>query len=230
MTDSQSAKAKATSRGRSPETKPRQPGPGGRDRRQDVLAAARRLFVARGYKDTSVAAIVREAGVAQGTFYLYFRSKEHVLARMRADVLADYVSAFQSGAGGAGGSDAALVRGLERINRAVKRHRDLLRVFRQAASGEETEQVWLEGRETLARPLARLIEGGVAEGRLAVDDPRLAAHLVLALFDNLLYEAVAYRKPASSRRTLTHASRFMLRALGAAEERVEELVPLGRGG
>ncbi|MBX3466175.1 MAG: helix-turn-helix transcriptional regulator [Planctomycetes bacterium] len=198
------------------------------DRRRALLEAARRRFLADGYEGTSVAAIVREAGVAQGTFYLYFRSKEHVLLHLRAEVLASYQAALEAGAAGEGLADERLLRGLERIGREVRRHHALLRVFRQAAGGLETERVRLEGRAALAAPLARLIAAGEADGSLFADDPTMAAHLLLALLDDLVYEALEYGRPAPAGETLAHAGRFMLRALGAPEARVAALRPLGR--
>jgi AcrR family transcriptional regulator len=51
------------------------------------LEAARRLFVREGFAEVSVSRIVRDVGVAQGTFYYYFESKEAVLdALVRAHV------------------------------------------------------------------------------------------------------------------------------------------------
>lgn len=46
-------------------------------RRDQLLDAAERLFAEKGYADTTVADIADAAGVAKGTFYLYFPSKEH---------------------------------------------------------------------------------------------------------------------------------------------------------
>ncbi len=45
-------------------------------RREQILAAARKVFREKGYDGTTVSDIVEEAGVAQGTFYLYFPSKK----------------------------------------------------------------------------------------------------------------------------------------------------------
>ncbi len=196
------------------------------DRRLEIQEAARTLFLERGVHDTSVSAIVRAAGVAQGTFYLYFDSKEHVLARLRGEVLAEYLAAFQRATEGGEPADARLVRGIERLNKLVRKNRDLLRVLRQASTGVDTERVWLEGREALATPLADLIAAGAAEGRFAVDDPRLAAHLVLHLFDDLLYLALEYRRPTSNTQALAHGLRFALRGLGVPGVRVDALVPL----
>lgn len=48
-------------------------------RRTDLAKVALRLWAERGYDQTSVAAIASEAGVAKGTFYLYFESKQALL-------------------------------------------------------------------------------------------------------------------------------------------------------
>lgn len=46
--------------------------------RQAILDAAREVFAARGYGATTVRDIIRGTGLASGTFYNYFRSKEEV--------------------------------------------------------------------------------------------------------------------------------------------------------
>ncbi len=197
-------------------------------RRQQLLEVARRRFLADGYAQTSVSAIVREAGVAQGTFYIYFKNKEQVLVHLRHEVLSAYIAAFADGTAvetAGPRSDARLVGGIRRIYQSVAEHRALVKVFRQATTGEKTERIWLDGRETLSRPLAALLRAGVDDGSFFVDDPRLSAHLLLALFDDLLYEALEYEKPAPGDETLRHSCRFMLRALGVTEARIDELVP-----
>ncbi len=55
----------------------RQPGTG--DKRTAILDAATRVFARRGFFNAQVADVAREAGVAAGTVYLYFRSKDDLL-------------------------------------------------------------------------------------------------------------------------------------------------------
>jgi AcrR family transcriptional regulator len=50
--------------------------------RQRILDAAEREIGQRGFAETSVSTITQEAAVAQGTFYVYFRSKEDVLREL----------------------------------------------------------------------------------------------------------------------------------------------------
>jgi len=49
------------------------------DKRSAILRAAIRVFAGNGYFNSKVADIAREAGVADGTVYLYFKSKEEIL-------------------------------------------------------------------------------------------------------------------------------------------------------
>jgi TetR/AcrR family fatty acid metabolism transcriptional regulator len=49
------------------------------DKREAILRAAISVFAHNGYFNSKVADIAREAGVADGTVYLYFKSKEEIL-------------------------------------------------------------------------------------------------------------------------------------------------------
>lgn len=46
------------------------------DKKTEIMRCAKELFAAKGFKDTNVADITKMAGMAAGTFYLYFPSKE----------------------------------------------------------------------------------------------------------------------------------------------------------
>ena len=51
----------------------------GEKRKQELLQIAYRMFISRGYENTSVDEIIEEAGIAKGTFYYYFETKEQLL-------------------------------------------------------------------------------------------------------------------------------------------------------
>ncbi|MBO4419635.1 MAG: TetR/AcrR family transcriptional regulator [Oscillospiraceae bacterium] len=51
----------------------------GERRKQELLRIAYRLFLQKGYEETSVDAIIEEAGIAKGTYYYYFETKEQML-------------------------------------------------------------------------------------------------------------------------------------------------------
>src|SRR3954468_13980654 len=54
-------------------------------RRRQLLSAATTVFARRGYRAASISDIVATAGVARGTFYLYFESKAQVFLAIADD-------------------------------------------------------------------------------------------------------------------------------------------------
>ena len=58
------------------------------ERRRELIACAQKLFYSKGYESTSVHDIVGEVGVAKGTFYYYFESKQAILEVLVAELSA----------------------------------------------------------------------------------------------------------------------------------------------
>ena len=56
-------------------------------RRRELIDTAERLFLEKGYNETTISDIVRTASVAQGTFYYYFKTKADVLDAIADDYL-----------------------------------------------------------------------------------------------------------------------------------------------
>lgn len=192
-------------------------------RRAHLLAVARRRFVADGYKKTPVSAIVREAGVAQGTFYLYFPNKQAVLAELRREVFRDYARTLGEAAALPLPADERFARLVVGMTTAVARNLDLERVFRHAESAEETLQAAREGRARLASTALAFIEDGVQQGVFAGPASLRIAGFVVTLFDNILYEAHVF-EPGAVGEVVADSLRFVLRGMGVASERVEQLV------
>ena len=61
-------------------------------RRLEIIQTAEMLFKEKGYSKTSVDMIIKEIGVAKGTFYYYFKSKNDVLGAIVEHTLADIVA------------------------------------------------------------------------------------------------------------------------------------------
>ncbi len=57
-----------------------------KQRREQILRAATSVFAAKGYYRASITDIIKESGIARGTFYLYFESKREVFAEL-VDIL-----------------------------------------------------------------------------------------------------------------------------------------------
>jgi AcrR family transcriptional regulator len=66
------------------------------ERRHEIMDAAERLFNEKGFENTAVSDIVQSIGVAQGTLYYYFKSKEDVFSAIAQDFFEDYIENFTS--------------------------------------------------------------------------------------------------------------------------------------
>ncbi|MEC7948428.1 MAG: TetR/AcrR family transcriptional regulator [Myxococcota bacterium] len=193
------------------------------DRKAQLLSVATARFVADGYAATSVASIVRAAGVSQGTFYNYFDSKQALLAELRRGVFKRYAIALSTSADPALAPDEALVRTVARILAALRDNLPLERVFREAESARDTQRAALQGRARLSALAAARIDAGIASGVFATDDPALASRFIITLFDNVLDESLVYEDPGRADAVAAAALRFSLAGLGVPLARARAL-------
>lgn len=116
-------------------------------RRAMLLAAAGNLFARRDFDDVSVDDIARKAGIAKGTVYLYFGTKEGLFLNLVSDELSAWLAEaaehLKTGGGGPEGAAAAvastlsgratLIRLLGLLHAVLERHSDWasLRAFRR---------------------------------------------------------------------------------------------------
>ena len=183
----------------------------------------RARFVADGYAATSVASIVRAAGVSQGTFYNYFESKQALLAELRRGVFKSYAAALPADLSGAQPADALLADTVRRILDVLRDNLPLERVFREAESAEATQRAALQGRARLAATAGRLLDRGIDQGVFRSDEPEAAARFVITLFDNVLYEALVYEGGRRPEQVAAAGLRFVLAALGVPADRARAL-------
>jgi AcrR family transcriptional regulator len=75
-----------------------------------LISIARRLFAERGYEDTSIEAVLREAGVSRGSLYHHFPGKEALFEAVAEDVETSVGEQTLAAALGAGGGPVAALR------------------------------------------------------------------------------------------------------------------------
>jgi AcrR family transcriptional regulator len=80
----------------------------GKATRAQLIAIATRLFASRGYEDTSIEAVLQEAGVSRGSLYHHFAGKEALFEAVLDDVETRVGSQTIAAAVGADGPAAAL--------------------------------------------------------------------------------------------------------------------------
>lgn len=161
---------------------PRRPlTPRGQQTRQLLLEAAEAVFGEKGYDRASIAEITQRAGVAQGTFYVYFPDKKDIfveLVHSLNDRLRQQVLSAMEG-----------IEGRMAIERArfaafftfVRAHRNLYRIVRQAEFVDEDLHRWYYRR--LADGYAASLEASMEAGEIRRMDPETLAFCLMGIAD-----------------------------------------------
>ncbi len=152
-------------------------------RRREILSAAARVFAARGYHQASVSDILEEAGIARGTFYLYFRSKRAVFGELIDRFLVEVQSRVRRVEMGPGSPTPyeQLAGNVSRILALVREERDVAVMALNHAVGldRESDRKLREFYDRMATALRRALEAGMRAGLVSVGDPEIAARLLL---------------------------------------------------
>jgi AcrR family transcriptional regulator len=104
----------------------------GLETRRRLLDAAERVFGDVGFYDASIVKITEAAGVAQGTFYLYFASKQEIFEELVRDLNARVRHAMQESAAQGRDRTEAERLGFRGYFRFTGEHPALYRIIRQA--------------------------------------------------------------------------------------------------
>ncbi len=89
------------------------------DKPQAIIDAAIRVFARSGYYNSRVSDIAREAGIASGTIYLYFRTKDEILITLFREKMAEWVARVRE-------AIASAPDAVSKIRRLVALHFDVL--------------------------------------------------------------------------------------------------------
>lgn len=152
------------------------------ERRAQLVAAATEAFARQGVAATSVADIVRAAGVAQGTFYLYFTSKDDVILAVVAGVAETMLTSLQGRLDTAEMPAKDRLRAFGRLLGDLARDGELSDVtdFIHRAENRTLHDRFAEHLLPRLLPLMeQLVADGVTDGSFRVADPRAAAWFVL---------------------------------------------------
>jgi AcrR family transcriptional regulator len=150
-------------------------------RRAEILQAASELFQEIGYESTSVDSIVRSAGIAKGTFYYYFKSKDEVLAALAQQLCAEMVARSQVIA------DDPQLGAIEKFcaiiasqNQTVEAGQALVEDLHRPENRALHERSNIETVLAFGPILAAVVEQGNQEGVFQVDDPLSTVQFILA--------------------------------------------------
>lgn len=163
----------------------------GRDeRRSELLVAARDVFARKGYHAATVDDITRAAGVAKGTFYLYFDEKRQVFYEVVRGFF-DLVKAIGSSVTASTNPldfMATAERGANELMRVFLENRELARLVTRESMGldPELERMVRGFYREIADVEAANIRAGVELGLLRPVDPMVVAWAHIGMVERVL--------------------------------------------
>lgn len=184
--------------------------------RRRLLDAAEQVFGAHGYDDASIVKITEAAGVAQGTFYLYFASKRQIFDELVTD-LNRRVRRAMSESAAAGTTRAERERlGFTGFFRFTAEHPALYRIIRQAefVSPEKMREHYTK----IADGYAEGLRQAMADGEIEPGDPEVLAWALMGAGEMIGMRWILWNYPEPAEvpeQVLDQALAFVTRGLDA---------------
>jgi AcrR family transcriptional regulator len=180
-------------------------------RRDELMDAAEVLFLRKGFAATSVSEIVEEADVAKGTFYLYFKTKDDVLAALRTrfiDIFCEQI-------------DAALTAGRtdwpdridEWVKACVNAYLDHVALHDLVFHQHTPANRQMKADNPVIVRLAAMLEEGARSNAWAIDNSRLTAVMLFDALHGAVDDSLASKKPLSRSKLVQAVRVFYRRAL-----------------
>jgi len=170
------------------------------DKRRRILDAAVRVFAQYGFYNSKVSQVAKDAGVADGTIYLYFKNKEDILIQVFIDAMDEILRRQEL-------AMAGIEDPIEKLSTFARIHFDSVAESRALAEvvTVELRQSSKFMRNTDMKPfgrylaaIAKVVEDGQAQGVFTTRvNPRVAARAIFGAIDELALEWAMGRRQSS---------------------------------
>lgn len=163
------------------------------ERRNEILDVAERLFCTRGYDNTSTNDILAEIGIARGTLYYHFKSKEDILDGMIDRILTGIIRKA---------SRIALdesIPVLERLTQTVlaanvdtKTGDMILEQVHKPQNALMHDKMQKRLLQELMPLFLKMIEDGISQGLMQTEDPEDTIEMLLLYSNTVFDDSIAY--------------------------------------
>ena len=166
---------------------------------ENLLNTSFELFTSQGINKTSISDIVEKAGVAKGTFYLYFKDKYDIRNRLIAHKSSQlFMQAYDSmeKAGVTGFADR-LIYMMHHVLDALSENKGLLAFIYKDLS-------WAVFKKALTTPIAsddvdfaEVFRRMIETAEIKISDPEMMLFLIIELVGSAGYSSIMYNDPVS---------------------------------
>jgi len=185
------------------------------DRRADLLAAARAILAEKGLEEATVSEIVAQAGVAQGTFYLYFPSKMALIPALDEELNEHILIAIREAVARATSATEVVSMGVTAAFQELERYRDILHIIHSRIALLATDCDWQAQFDPYHKLVTELIQQRQTTGEIdATVNPEISARLIIGLINHAADECFIHNPQAQPEAYIAEVIRFVSKALG----------------
>ena len=185
-------------------------------RRQELMDAAVRVFSEKGISRTTVSDITDSAGVAKGTFYLYFDSKEQLLGALKERLVDDILEQATTQYARVGSEDWWSLSDsvIESFVDFMLERRDMVHVLMQEGGhSTDIDDVFRECEAKVDAMFASGIQAGIEAGAFRTSDPEMIGKFFHHAIDGALIHAVLYGETIDRDRFVNAAKELVRKTL-----------------
>ena len=152
-----------------------------------IIDAAREIMNNKGVLKTSVNDIVRQAGVAKGTFYLYFEAKEDIINAIIEANIVHFKTLFRS-LKDMPVSPEAVEGMIDQLIRALKEHTDILKSMHHVRFLSELNVGLIKNSlaDEFADYIKPWLDRGVSQKMIVISDTRFFALYIFSSFHEMI--------------------------------------------
>ncbi|CUB59141.1 HTH-type transcriptional repressor KstR2 [Bacillus subtilis] len=189
------------------------------ERRKEILETAERLFLTKGYTKTTVNDILKEIGIAKGTFYHYFKSKEEVMDEIIMRVIKEDVAKAKVIVSNPN------IPVLEKLFRVLMEQSPksgdikdkMIEQFHQPNNAEMHQKSLVQSIIHLSPVLTEILEQGIEEGIFSTSYPQETIELLLSSAQVIFDDGLFQWKPEEMMRRVKAYIKMMEVSVGAKE-------------
>jgi AcrR family transcriptional regulator len=147
--------------------------------RRKILDAAEEVFGEMGYYEASISEITRRAGVAQGTYYIYFHSKREIFAELVEDIGERLRAEMRAAILGAPNRIEVEKRGFDAFFQFVARHRRIYSIVQEAE--RVVPEAFYAYYHKISQGYMRGLKEAMDEGSIRQLDPEAIAYTLMGI-------------------------------------------------
>ncbi|BAB04299.1 TetR/AcrR family transcriptional regulator [Halalkalibacterium halodurans] len=187
------------------------------DRRVEILTVAREVLAEKGLEATKVSEIVKRAGIAQGTFYLYFESKNALIQALAEEMMGKVFAAVSQSLLESKTFEQGVKHGLRAAFCSMSEYLDIYNILINGCAVVVADQKDLR---TLFDPYYELLETYIEKWQAdgAVDaklDPKITSRLIVSLTDQAVDDYYIQESATTVETYIENLTRFVVKALKA---------------